>query len=117
MTIKLARLQSIPEDADLAPRPTRRREPRFETWFDATIENAHGDRAGFRVAEISLHGCRVKGDLSWIRTGGFVSIAVDGGRKLQAIVRWVRDGSAGMEFLRPVPAEWTEWHELIDAPF
>ena len=114
---KLARLQSIPEDADLAPRTSRRREPRFETWFDATLENAHGDRTDLRIAEVSLHGCRINGDLNWLRTGAFVSISIAGGHTLPAIVRWVRDGSAGMEFLRPVSDECTEWHELMDAPF
>lgn len=117
MTVKLARLQNIPEDADLKRRQARRREPRFETWFDATLETAHGDRAEIGIAEVSLHGCRIKGTPSWLRTGGFISIAVDGGRKLQAVVRWVREDSAGMEFLRPVPQECTEWHDLMDAPF
>lgn len=117
MTVKLARLQNIPEGADLAQKHARRRERRFETWFDGTLETAHGDHADIRIAEVSLHGCRIKGDLSWIRTGAFVSIAVEGERKLQAIIRWVRADSAGMEFLRPVPRECTEWHDLMDAPF
>lgn len=117
MTVKLARLQNIPENADLARRQARRREKRFETWFDAMLETAHGDRAQVRIAEVSLHGCRIKGDMHWIRTGAFVSVAAEGGRKLQAIIRWVRDDSAGMEFLRPVPKECTEWHDLMDAPF
>lgn len=117
MTVKLARLQSIPEDAALKRRQARRREPRFEAWFDATLETAHGDRADIRIAEVSLHGCRIKADLSWIRTGAFVSIAAEGGRKLHAIIRWVREDSAGIEFLRPVPRECTEWHDLMDAPF
>lgn len=117
MAVKLARLQSIPENANLARLQARRRERRFETWFDATLETAHGDRADIRIAEVSLHGCRIKGDMDWIHTGAFVSIAAEGGRKLQAIIRWVREGSAGMEFLRPVPQECTEWHDLMDAPF
>ncbi len=117
MKVKLARLQNIPEDAHLVRRQARRRERRFETWFDATLETAHGDRANVRIAEVSLHGCRIKGDLSWIRNGAFISIAAEGGSKLQAIIRWVREDSAGMEFLRPVPQECTEWHDLMDAPF
>lgn len=117
MTVKLARLQNIPENANMERRQARRRERRYETWFDATLETAHGDRAEIRIAEVSLHGCRIRGDLNWLRNGAFVSVAVEGGRRLQAIIRWVREGSAGMEFLRPVPHECTEWHELMDAPF
>jgi hypothetical protein len=117
MTVKLARLENVPERSDSALAANRRREPRFSTWFDAHLENARGDAAKVLLAEVSLHGCRIQADQTWIRVGGFVSIRIDEGTRLQAIVRWVRDGAAGMEFLRPIPHDCSEWHDLMDAPF
>ncbi len=115
--VKLARLENIPESENRPRQQARRREHRYETWFDAKLETTHGDGVDVRVSEVSLHGCRIKGDVSCIRTGTFVAISAEGGRKLRAIIRWVREDTAGMEFLRPVPAECTEWHDLMDAPF
>ena len=117
MTVKLARLENIPEIDEAKAERNRRREPRFATRFDARIENSRGDSADALIDEVSLHGCRIQTDEPWIRVGGFVSIRIEQGAGLQAIVRWMRDGAAGMEFLRPIPPEYGNWHELMDAPF
>jgi hypothetical protein len=117
MTVRLARLENIPEIDETKVGANRRREPRYATWFDAQIENARGDSARIQLAEVSLHGCRISADQPWLRVGGFISISIDQGAKLQAIVRWVRDGAAGMEFLHAIPPECSEWHDLMDAPF
>ncbi len=117
MTVKLARLDNIPEIDKSSAARNRRREPRFATWFDAHIENARGDSAKVLLAEVSMHGCRIQADQAWLRVGGFVAIRIENGEALPAIVRWVREGAAGMEFLRPIPAEYSEWHDLMDAPF
>ena len=117
MTVKLARLENIPEIDETKSGANRRREPRFSTWFDAHIENSHGKRAKVLLAEVSLHGCRISSSEPWLRVGGFVSISIENSAKLQAIVRWVRDGAAGMEFLRAIPPECAAWNDLMDAPF
>jgi hypothetical protein len=117
MTVKLARLDNIPEIDETKAARNRRREPRFATWFDAQIENARGESVKVLLAEVSLHGCRIQADEPWLRVGGFVSIRIEHGAQLQAIVRWVREGAAGMEFLRPIPFEYSEWHDLMDEPF
>ena len=117
MTVKLARLENIPDIDESKAARNRRREPRFATWFDAHLDNGRGDRAQGPLAGGSLHGCRIQSDETWIRVGGFVSIRIERGASLQAIVRWARDGAAGMEFLRPIPDECAEWHDLMDAEF
>lgn len=117
MTVKLARLESIPEIDETKAGRNRRREPRYSTWFDARIDNGRGESVKVLLAEVSLHGCRIQADAPWLRVGGFLSISIEQGAQLQAIVRWVRDGAAGMEFLRPIPADYGEWHDLMDAPF
>lgn len=69
------------------------------------------------LAEVSLHGCRVRAEEPWLRTGAFVSISIEDGARLQAIVRWVREGAAGMEFLRPIPDHCSQWHDLMEEPY
>ena len=117
MTVKLARLENIPEIDKSKAERNRRREPRFATRFDAQIENSRGETAKALLDEVSLHGCRIKANEPWLRVGGFVSIRIEQGAGLQAIVRWMRGGSAGMEFLRPIPPDYSNWHDLMDAPF
>lgn len=140
MTARLARLASVTEEIrpnrpirqnrsnhnkpaapPLQPVPSgrlgRRKELRYATGFDAILESSRGESAQVLLCEISMHGCRVKCDEAWLRTGAFVSIALEDEPPLQAIVRWNRDGAAGMEFLKPIPAERGEWRELLDMPF
>lgn len=117
MTVKLARLQSIPEEEPVTvAAPKRRKEARFAAWFDARLENAHGDGVDVLLADVSLHGCRVRCEERWLRTGSFVSISIESGNRLQGVIRWIRDGFVGMEFLRPIPSDRTEWLDLMDTP-
>ena len=67
------------------------------------------------INNVSPHGCNIKGDADWLRMGSFVGVSLGAGQPLQAIVRWLRDGSAGLEFLRPVPADNAPWQELINS--
>lgn len=132
MSVKLARLKSTAEDVRpiprrsqhvhlnaraAAPRPSRRKEARYSTWFDAKLESSRGDNADVLLSEVSMHGCRIKCEETWLRTGSFVAIGLEEGPMLQAIVRWIRDGNVGMEFLRPIPPERAEWHDLMELPF
>ncbi|MCT2400578.1 PilZ domain-containing protein [Novosphingobium mangrovi (ex Huang et al. 2023)] len=92
----------------------RRRETRHATRFEAIIETSQGRRHPVLLADVSLHGCSVQTDAETVRQGAFVSIGLYGEPMLPAIVRWVRGKAAGMEFLRSVPPDRTEWHELMD---
>lgn len=92
----------------------RRRETRHPAWASAHIANSAGQSQGVALADVSEHGCAIKGDAGWLRTGGFVSIRIGEQPSLQGIIRWIRDGAAGMEFLRPIPPERIEWHDLMD---
>ncbi len=113
MSGPIARLQSLPADI----RRERRKVSRFPAEVTALIRAASGDEALVRLADVSTHGCNVRGEVAWLRAGIFVSIGFEEEPPLQAVVRWMRDGSAGMEFLRPVPSERREWHALINSPF
>lgn len=71
--------------------------------IDVTIQSNHGDSSAARLNDISVFGCNVLTRADWMRCGIFVSIALSEARTVQAIVRWVRGGSCGVEFLRPIP--------------
>ena len=76
-----------------------------------------GETATVELADVSMHGCCVRTETPDLRIGRFVSIGIDSNPMLQAVIRWVRDGAAGMEFVRPIPPERSEWHDLIEMPF
>ncbi len=95
--------------------PNRRRSPRGIVEVAAQVVSSRGERAGMTIANISVHGCSIAGNAPWLRLGGFVSVDLRGGQSMQGIVRWLRDGTAGLEFLRPVPAGHGDWHELINS--
>jgi hypothetical protein len=113
MSAQLARLQRAPAEA----RVERRRVVRSPAEVEALLLSSHGDEASVRLADVSSHGCNVRGEVPWLRPGSFVSIGFGDAPELRAIVRWMREGAAGMEFLQPIPPERTEWHALIDSPF
>lgn len=113
MSAVLARLNAVYD----AVVPKRRKVARNAAWATATVSSANGDSSEVSLADISTHGLRISGVDAWLRTGQFVSITLDREQPLRAIVRWVRDGEAGMELLRPIPGDRAEWHALINSPF
>ena len=113
MSAHIARLKTDPAK----PRPRRRKVERHAAWTKARLQSSYGDREDVTLCDLSTHGCCVRISENWLRTGSFVSIAIDSEPPLQAIVRWVRDGAAGLEFLRPVPDDRTEWLDLLDSSF
>lgn len=83
-------------------RPLTRRTSRFLAHARVTLRSNHGDRAKGSLRDVSVFGCAVQTEAEWLRTGMFVSLGLSGDWTIQAIVRWVRDGRAGVEFLRPI---------------
>jgi hypothetical protein len=113
MSRKLARLPATSDETG----PERRRSARHPAWGTARLQSSHGENCEAMLADLSTHGCCVISEVTWLRTGTFVTIGIAEEPPLAAIVRWVRDGSVGMEFLRPIPPERSEWHTLLDSPF
>ena len=73
------------------------------------IESNLGDRTVATVRNISPFGCNLRSDAEWLKLGRFITLRLSVERSIQAIVRWVRDGSAGVEFLRPIDLAEAEW--------
>ncbi|MFM5884750.1 MAG: PilZ domain-containing protein [Novosphingobium sp.] len=84
-------------------RPLTRRSERRPVNAEVVVESSHGMRVAARLNDISTYGCNVLSDAEWMRSGQFLSIQLSETRTVQAIVRWVRDGHCGVEFLRPIP--------------
>lgn len=66
------------------------------------MQNSRGDSCTAQLKDISTYGCNLLTDAQWLRTGNFIGIKLGADRTIQAIVRWVRNGSVGVEFLRPI---------------
>lgn len=111
MSAQFARLPAAAADQ----RPQRRKVSRSPAEVNALL-SAQGREVEVRLADVSTHGCNVRGDVAWLRCGAFIAIGFGEERPLPAIVRWQRDDALGMEFLRPVPLERRDWHQLIDSP-
>lgn len=75
-----------------------KRAPRLP--MDCEGEAVIGDRTlPFRLRDISQRGARL--ELSGVRPGDEVSVRLKGLEPHKAVVRWVREGSVGLNFLRP----------------
>lgn len=110
MSTLLARLWSHSP----TPSPGRRKVARRTSSAEAVATSMQGDTAKGVLADVSTNGCSLVSDAEWLRAGRFVSIAIENDKPIQAIIRWVRDGRAGMEFLRPVTPDNPEWLALMD---
>jgi hypothetical protein len=95
--------------------PGRRKVARAIVQVEASVTSSRGDSAKMTINNVSTYGCNITGDAGWLKMGSFVGVALEGGQPLQAIVRWLRDDSAGLEFLRPVPAGNAAWHDVINS--
>ena len=67
-----------------------------------SVTASSGEQTNAAVRNVSIHGCNLQSDEAWLRLGRFITIALSAERAVQGIVRWVRDGSTGVEFLRPI---------------
>lgn len=109
-------LMRLPPQID-APAVERRREHRHNAATGATLQFASGSRIAVELADVSLHGCCVRGGEGRLQQGRILSVGLGDHPMLDGIVRWVRQDTAGMEFLRPIPVERFEWHELMETGF
>lgn len=84
------------------PRPQTRRTTRLLTSECVVIQSNHGDRSEADLRNVSTFGCSLQSDALWLRPGLFVAIALADDWTVHAVLRWVREGRAGAEFLRPI---------------
>jgi hypothetical protein len=80
----------------------KRRISRRISGRSVIVKSSHGERAKAVIRDVSIYGCSLVGDIPWIRVGSFVAVVLSAERAIQAIVRWTRGGTVGVEFLRPI---------------
>ena len=68
-----------------------------------TIDSGSGQRSAALLQDFSAHGCNFRSDASWLKAGRFIALQLADQTVVQSIVRWARNGSCGVEFLRPLP--------------
>lgn len=57
------------------------------------------------VRRIGMHGCELRAMTDFFRVGRFIDLEFASGFRLTAIVRWVDNGAAGVDFARALPTE------------
>ncbi len=67
-----------------------------------SVTASSGEHTEAAIRNVSAHGCNLQSGEPWLRMGRFITIDFGSERSVQGIVRWVRDGSTGIEFLRPI---------------
>ncbi len=70
---------------------------------EVQISSPQGEKAGALLRDISAYGCNLASDAAWLRPGAFITLMLGTERSVQGIVRWRREASSGIEFLRPIP--------------
>lgn len=113
MTEPFARIAGMAE----GPQSERRRYPRQPAWAMAQLRSGQGEACEAVLTDVTAHGCSLRCDADWLRAGAFVSLGLEDDPPLTAIIRWVRDDCAGLEFLRAVSAEHIGWRALLDQPY
>lgn len=66
------------------------------------------------LTDVSSYGCCVETRAPWVSPGHVVAITLPSGPALESIVRWTRGSLAGLELLRPIAANRSDWLALID---
>lgn len=92
---------------------TRRvaRSPRHHWVSIGTSGSAMGQAV---IRDLSSHGCRIDTDATWLRIGAFITIRLDEQSAVMGIVRWLRGGAGGIEFLQPIRPGDDAWQVLFD---
>lgn len=78
-----------------------RKEDRYSLAMNAQVRARHDRRDGL-ITNLSQHGCRVCAQGMRLPAGQKIILRPAGLESLLAMVRWSRDGEAGIEFERPL---------------
>ena len=76
----------------------RRKHPRLETNQKADCANSDGSLPEVWLVDLTISGCQVIIEKGHVAVGQHVTIRPTGFEGLPAIVRWVEDDRAGIEF-------------------
>ncbi|HXV68547.1 MAG TPA: PilZ domain-containing protein [Nitrospira sp.] len=95
-----------------------RKDPRFPVQFRSSFSSANVVSGEGTLGDLSIRGCRVASPTE-VKPGTTVHLRVeitDDEPPLQisqAIVRWHREGSFGLEFVSLIPDEWARLQHIV----
>jgi hypothetical protein len=107
-TARMLRLGREPQIIAPLRRANRRQAARLVAAGTVALESNSGQQATAELHDFTAYGCNLIGYADWLSIGKFIAIRFDNDETVHAIVRWTRDGSTGVEFLRPLPFEMAE---------
>jgi hypothetical protein len=108
--ISLPRLLKRSKDAPDVHEEARRREKRIPVKADAVIGDNRSAISRTSILDLSCHGCSLTMGENTLHSGEFIMIRLEGAEAIRGIVRWIRDGEAGVEFLRPLDQAALHYH-------
>jgi len=95
-----------------------RQHPRFPVQFRSSFSSANIVSGEGTLADLSIRGCRIL-SATEVKAGSTLQLRVDmsGGKPpiqvTQAVVRWCRDRSFGLEFVSLTPDEWARLQDVV----
>jgi hypothetical protein len=95
-----------------------RQHPRFPVQFRSSFSSANIVSGEGTLADLSIRGCRIL-SATEVKAGTTLQLRVDmsGGKPpiqvTQAVVRWCRDRSFGLEFVSLTPDEWARLQDVV----
>ncbi len=95
-----------------------RKDPRFPVQFRSSFSSANVVSGEGTLGDLSIRGCRVF-TLTEVKPGTTVQLRVEISddepplQVNQAIVRWHREDSFGLEFVSLIPDEWARLQHVV----
>lgn len=95
-----------------------RQHPRFPVQFRSSFSSANIVSGEGNLGDLSIRGCRVF-SLSDVKAGTTLQLRIDASddeppiHVSQAVVRWCRDKSFGLEFTTLTPDEWARLQHVV----
>lgn len=95
-----------------------RQHPRFPVQFRSSFSSANIVSGEGDLVDLSIRGCRIL-SATEVKAGTTLQLRVDVSRDRpsiqvkQAVVRWYRDRSFGLEFVSLTPDEWARLQHVV----
>jgi hypothetical protein len=95
-----------------------RRDPRFPVRFRSSFVSANLISGDGTMQDLSIRGCKITTSAQ-IQPGTTLELRIDVSKEApplriaEAIVRWHRNGTSGMEFVGLAPDEWAKLQALV----
>jgi hypothetical protein len=95
-----------------------RQHPRFPVQFRSSFSSINVVSGEGKLGDLSIRGCRVS-SLRDVKPGTALQLRIEVSRDeppinvTQAVVRWYRAGSFGLEFVTLTPDEWARLQHVV----